>query len=104
MMKKIEENVMKSDVKPYFADDVVVVTPVKAIKDGKKVRKEGHVVFIFMDMLSQQPITKVAVSKTTAESLKNVLVKVLAKMEKDLKSKEIPQQEALKTDSTKYIE
>jgi hypothetical protein len=103
-MKKIEENVMKSDIKPYFADDVIVVTPIKAIKEGKKIRKEGHVVFIFADMLSQQPIAKIAVSKTTAESLKNVLSKVLAKMDKDLKSRDMPQPEVLKTDTTKYIE
>jgi hypothetical protein len=103
-MNKVQENITKSDIKPLFADDVVVITPVKATKNGKKVKKEAHVVFIFMDMLSQQPVSKVVISKTTAESLKNVLAKVLAKLDSDLKSNEMPKPEPIKTDSTKYIE
>lgn len=103
-MNKVQENISKSDVKPLFADDVVVITPVKATKIGKKVRKEGHVVMIFMDMVSQQPVSKIVLSKTTSESLKNVLIKVLDKLDKDLKSNEMPKPEPIKTDSTKYID
>lgn len=103
-MNKVQENIAKSDIKQLFADDVVVVTPLKAVKEGKKIKKEGHVVFIFMDMLSQQPVAKIAMSKTTAESLKNIMIKVMAKLEKDLKSSEMPKPEPIKTDSTKYIE
>lgn len=95
---------MKSGAKQYFADDIIVVTPVKATKEKGKVKKEGHVVFIFMDMLSQHPVAKVAVSKSTAESLRNVLVKVLAKLDKDLKNSSMPSPEPIKTESTKYIE
>lgn len=103
-MNKVQENIAKSDIKQLFADDVVVITPVKAVKEGKKIQKEGHVVFIFMDMLSQQPVAKIAMSKTTADSLKNIMVKVMTKLEKDLKSNEMPKPEPIKTDSTKYIE
>jgi hypothetical protein len=39
-----------------------------------------------MDMLNQQPVAKIVMSKTTAASLKNVMIKVLEKLEKDLKS------------------
>jgi len=106
MIKKIQENLIKSDIKPLFADDVVVVTPVKAIKEGNKLKKEGHIVFIFVDMLNQQPIAKIVLSKTTAESFKKILTKVLIKLDKDLKSSELPKtiiSDQAKTESTKYI-
>ncbi len=57
-----------------------------------------------MDMLTQQPVAKIAMSKTTAESLRNIMVKVMAKLDKDLKSSAMPKPEPIKTDSTKYIE
>jgi hypothetical protein len=103
-MKKLQENLSKSDIKPLFADEVIVITPVRAIKEKKTVKKEGHVVFVFMDMLSQQPIAKIVLSKTTAQSFNKILGNVLVKLEKDLKSKDMPAPEPIKTDSTKYIE
>lgn len=103
-MKKLHENIAKGDVKPLFADEVVVITPVRAIKEKNQVKKEGHVVLVFMDMLGQQPVAKIVLSKTTAQSFSRILGNVLTKLEKDLKSKDMPAPEPIKTDSTKYIE
>lgn len=103
-MKKLQESLMKSDLNPLFADEVVVVTPVRATKEKNQVKKEGHVVLVFMDMLSQKPVSKIVLSKTTAHSFSKILVNVLAKLEKDLKNKQMPGPEPIKTDSTKYIE
>ena len=103
-MKKLQESLLKSDIKPLFADEVAVVTPVRATKEKGQVRKEGHVVLIFMDMLSQQPVSKIVLSRTTAQSFSKILTNVLAKLEKDLKSRQMPGPEPIKTDSTKYIE
>jgi len=105
MAKNIQENIIKFPIKPLFADDVIVITPIKAMKINKKVKKEGHVVLLFVDMLNQQPISKIIISESTAESLKKVLIKVLNKLEKDLASDDIPKPiiKSAKTESTKYI-
>ena len=103
-MKKVPEAVFQTDIKPTFADDIIIVTPVKSVKSKEKVSKEAHVVLIFMDMLSKKPVSKMVIRKTTAESLKKVLTKVLANLEKDLKSTQVPKPKPIKTESTKYIE
>ena len=89
-MKKKPENLIKMEIPPLFADEVIVVTPVKAVKHGKKVEKEGHVVLIFVDMLTQKAVARIVLSKNTAKSLKRVLSRVLTKLERDLKSERIP--------------
>lgn len=89
-LKKVQENIAKSDVKQLFADEALVMGTIKAGKtaDGK-IKKEGSVRIVFVDMTSMQPISKIVVSLSTAKGLVNALSEQLKKMEKDLESKEI---------------
>jgi len=85
-MSNLQEEILKrSKTKPMFADEVIVVTPMKAIKRGKQTKKEGHVVLFFVDMLLKRAIAQIVLSPYTAYSLKEVLERVLSNYERELK-------------------
>ncbi len=87
-MTNLQEEILKrSKTKPIFADEVIVVTPMKAVKRGKRTEKEGHVVLFFVDMLLKRAIAQIVLSPSTARSLKEVLDRVLKNYEKELKRK-----------------
>lgn len=81
---------------PVFADEVMVVSRIKAKKESEKpnsaVSKEGFIEVIFLDQLSQPPkaISRVVLSKQTAESLHKILLENVNKMDAELKSKKLP--------------
>ncbi len=84
-----------SRVIPIFADEAMVVSRVKAKKDGEKVAgKEGHIEVIFVDQLGAQPraISRVVMSRNTAEGLQKILSNNVEKLDAELKSKKMPQQ------------
>ena len=85
-----------SRVIPIFADETLVVSRIKTKKeDGKKVlSKEGHIELIFLDQLSQPPraISRIAMSKVTAEGLHKILGDNLEKLGIELKSRKMPKQ------------
>jgi len=95
-----------SRVIPIFADEVMVISRVKSKKsnDGKNVVKEGHIELIFLDQISQPPkaISRVVVSRHTAEGLTKILSDNLSKLDAELKSKKMPEQpKAVANTSTK---
>ena len=81
-----------SRVIPIFADEVLVASRIKALKDDKKLEKEGNVELIFLDQLSHPPkaISRVVVNRATAKSLVKVLGENIQKLEKDIKDKSLP--------------
>ncbi|MBI4441685.1 hypothetical protein HY639_05945 [Candidatus Woesearchaeota archaeon] len=85
--QKIHANLTTSDLKPVFADDVLVGQTIKQNKlpDGK-MEKEGVITFFFLDMMTQKPIAKVVISRLTAQNLHNLLGDTLQKMIEELKS------------------
>ena len=93
-----------SKVLPIFADEVVVISKVKSLKtkDSKSLDKEGHVEIIFLDQINpQQPraVSRIVVSKNTAESLHRILAENVQKLGVELKSKKMPvQKKSEKTD------
>ena len=90
-LKKVQENLAKSDIKQLFADEALVMGTVKVGKTASgKVRKEGNIRIAFVDMTSAQPVAKVVVSVSTARGLVNALNEQLKRLEKDLESKELP--------------
>ncbi|MCK5233590.1 MAG: hypothetical protein KAJ91_02120 [Candidatus Aenigmarchaeota archaeon] len=105
VMKQAQQNIMKSRMPPIFADEAVIITPIRAMKDKDgKITKEGHVVVVFVDMTTQQPVSKIAMTMTTAKNLERALANSIGRLEKDLKSKNIPTKPIEKTEtSTKYI-
>jgi len=92
-MRQVQVDVSK--VSPLFADEVIVAAKIKAFKQGeKKFGKEGNVELIFLDQMTQPPkaISRVVISMHTAAGLLKILGENIQKMEKDLKSKEMPKQ------------
>jgi len=81
-------------VMPLFADESMVVSRIKSkIEEGKKaVQKEGLIELIFLDQLSQPPkaISRIVISRTTAEGLHKILGENLEKLGVELKSKKMP--------------
>ena len=86
-----------SKVAPLFADEAVVISRIKARKkdNGKIMDKEGYIELVFLDPISQPPkaISRVVVSKNTAESLQKILSQKVSKLDAELKSKKMPKQE-----------
>ena len=107
-MTNLQEEILKrSETKPIFADEVIVVTPMKAVKRGKRTRKEGHVVLFFIDMLMKRAIAQIVLSPSTAYSLKEVLDKVLSNYERELKRKTKSRKKVSESGTqhkTKYIQ
>ena len=89
-----------SRVAPIFADEALVISRVKAKKNenGKYLDKEGFIELVFLDQISQPPraISRVVVSKNTADGLQRILSQNVSKLEAELKSKKIPKQEKIK--------
>jgi len=85
-----------SRVLPVFADEVLVISRIKAKKqDGKKAAsKEGYLEVVALDQLSNPPkaIARLAMPRSTAENLHRILGENLEKMGAELKSKKMPQQ------------
>ena len=89
-MKKVQENLAKSNLQQIFADEAFVMGAVKMGKasDGK-VKKEGTIRMAFIDMTTMQPVSKIVLTLSTAKGLVNALNAQVVKLEKDLESKEV---------------
>lgn len=102
-LKKVQENIAKSDIKQVYADEALVMGAVKARKgDDGKIKKEGNIRIAFIDMTTSQPVAKIVLSISTAKGLVNALAEQLKKLEEDLESKEVPRKPSEKPSLT-YI-
>lgn len=103
VLKNIQQNLVQSNIKPEYADEIMVAHTVKAGKDEKgKIRKEGHMHLIFLDMTTQKPVSKVVISPITARGLVKALSESVQKLEKELNAKGLPKK-AHEATSTDYI-
>lgn len=101
-MQAVQKHLSESNLKPIFADEVMVARAVKAIPIAKaKVEKEGHVYLIFVDRLSQRPIAKIVLSPSTAKGLTNALGENLRELEIELKDKTLPKSPEVKISQPK---
>lgn len=76
-------------VLPLFADNVVVANLIKSSEEKRKnKKKEGHITLIFVDTLTKQAVSRIVVSRHTAEMLLKMLDESLKKFDKDLPIKE----------------
>jgi len=90
-VKRVQENIARSDIKPVFADEALVMGSMKVRKDEKgRIKKEGMMRIMFVDMTNMQPVSSVAITISTAHGLVNALGAQLKKMEEDMASKELP--------------
>ncbi|MBI5355609.1 MAG: hypothetical protein HZB68_04105 [Candidatus Aenigmarchaeota archaeon] len=93
-------------VKPsgsMYAEEVMVINTIKSEKNGEDVNKQGFMRLTFVDTLSGKAVADVTVSSITARALHKILSENIAKMEKDLKSKDAPEQIVESKESTTYI-
>ena len=103
VLKNIQQNIVQSNVRPEYADEIIVTHTVKAGKDNKdKVVKEGHIHLIFLDMTTQKPVSKIVISPITARGLTKALSESTQKLDKELKAKGLPKK-AHEATSTDYI-
>lgn len=90
MLRNIHQNIANSPIRPFFADEVVVAHTIRAGKNSAgKVMKEAHLQLVFIDMTSQKPVDKIAITPITAMGLYKALGESLVKIEKELKSKKV---------------
>jgi len=90
-LKKVQENLARSNIKPIFADEAVVMGTIKARQTEKgEVKKEGQIRIAFIDMTTLQPIAKIVVTLSTAKGLIRALQNQVKKLEEDLASEKIP--------------
>jgi len=93
-VKRAQENIAKSEIKPLFADEAFVMGAMKVRKDDKgKMKKEGMMRIVFVDMTNMQPVASIALTMSTATGLANALNAQLKKIEEDLESKEVPKKQ-----------
>jgi hypothetical protein len=91
-------NINFVDTKPIFADEIAVALKIRATKNEKGgIEKEGHVVFIFMDMMKRQALGEFIVSNNTAKSLVKVLSENIVNLEKQLADKSMPKPPEIKS-------
>lgn len=90
-LKRVQENIAKSDIKQLYADEALVMGTVKIGKtsDGK-IKKEGNVRIAFVDMTTANPVAKIVISVSTAKGLVNALSEQVKRLEKDIESNELP--------------
>jgi hypothetical protein len=88
-LKKVQENIAKSDLKPLFADEALVMGSVKASRTKEGIKKEANIRIVFIDMTNLKPIAKIVLSFTTAQGLVNALNSQIEKISQELKSKEV---------------
>lgn len=104
VMEKMKQNIQASDLKPVYADEVLIMRNIKAHKNEKgKVEKEGHIALLFIDMMNQRPTGKYILSLSTASQLQGILVREIKEIKKDLKRKILPKQAKKAPESTGYI-
>ena len=87
-LAKVMENVKTSQLKPIFANEIIVSSMVKAVKSKDSTEKEAQVILMFVDMTTLQPIGKYVITVSTAHGLVNAMKGHLEGLEKQLKSKE----------------
>ncbi len=85
--QRIHMNLATTDIKPIYADDVLIGQTIKQNKlpEGT-MEKEGLVSFFFLDMMTQKPVAKIVISRITAQQLHHLLGDTLQKMAAELKS------------------
>lgn len=89
-------------IRPMFAHDVVVSTVFRAKDSGKNkknIEKEAHSELLFVDLASRQVVSRVAVPFSVLESLPKVIENSVKKAKKELKSKDMPKQTKIETES-----
>lgn len=80
---------------PFFADEVLVQSGIKYNPDKKaRFRKTGIVRLAFLDMRTSSVISDVVMSPITAENLVKILGDHIVKLDKRMKSKEMPKRPA----------
>ena len=74
-MQNIQEKIINSKLKPYFADEVLISASIKARENQKtkELKKEGFVRLLFINATNQEPITEIVISSLTAENLQMAL-------------------------------
>jgi len=103
-LKKVQENIARSDIKQLSADEALVMGTIKAGKDKEgKIKKEGSIRMAFVDMTSMQPIAKIVITISTAKGLVNALTNQISKLEKDIESGEVPKKPQEIEPSLTYI-
>jgi hypothetical protein len=91
--EQINANIATSKLRAVFVDNTAIAARIKAAKGPKgEVEKEGQIEIIFLDMLTQQPVGRFVMGKMTAKELVTGLSQNIAKMEKEVASKELPKQ------------
>ena len=88
-------------VKPLFAHDVAISASFKARKTGEEIEKEANIELVFLDVKAKQAIARITLPLITVKDLPRLLNDTLEKIDKELKSKEMPKAKKIETKSTK---
>ena len=103
MNDTLKQKISESNVKPFFADEILISANIKARKIKKTVEKEGMLRLLFMNITNNEPISEIVLSRFTAERLLLSLNDSLKKLDKELKSKKMPKQKVIKGKKLNYM-
>jgi len=95
MSENLKQKIEESDIKPWFADEILISANIKARKNKKGIEKEGSVRLLFLSMTTKGPIAEVVLSRFTAEKLAITLKDSLEKLDKELRNKKLPKQQKI---------
>ncbi len=104
-IKKSEIQLRVSPNPPYFADEVVVGSVVKAVSRGRPSKKEAYLRLGFVDMIKKQVFVEVTISLSTGKALAKLLEETVKKLEAELEkeTEEKPKVIARSTRELEYI-
>jgi len=98
-LRNIQQNLATTNIRPIYADEVVVAHTIKAGKSANgKVAKEAHLHLVFIDMTTQRPVNKIVLSPITAMGLHKALGDSISRIDKELKGKKVEKGKKADTD------
>jgi hypothetical protein len=104
LMKDCQQNIAKSELKPLFANEVFVATPIKTKKDKKgKLHREGYVELIFIDVVTRKPVSRVVLLPALAKDFVNTLASKMKEYDKMIKSTKVDKKKAKEVAPVNYI-
>jgi hypothetical protein len=84
---------LSPNVFPISADEAVVHTKIRVKKDGKEVKKIGHLRIWFIDTLANRVVSDIVIDSGLAESLSGLLARKSSELKEELKSDRLPEPE-----------
>jgi hypothetical protein len=87
VMRECQQNISRTDLRPVFANEVFVATPIKTKKDkAGKLHREGYAELIFIDIVTRRPVSRIVLLPNLAKDLCRILEGKMKEFDKLIKN------------------